>query len=135
MARLIAFVAVAAMCLTPFGASRADDPFSPASELDHAPAEHQAKIEATSKIAGPQSSPVEFLPLLSPNEKKIYEALNEKTKFEFADTALSDVVDYIKQKHGIEVQLDNKGLADAAIDPSAPITRSVDGIKLAQRCG
>ena len=74
----------------------------------------------------------EEVSLYSPGsaEAKIYSALNEKTKFEFADTALSDVVDYIKQKHEIEVQLDNKGLADAAVDPSAPITRSVDGISL-----
>jgi hypothetical protein len=78
----------------------------------------------------PRVHTVEFLPPPSIREKKILLALEEPTKFEFADTALSDVVDYIKQKHQIEVQLDNKGLADAAVDPSAPITRSVDGIGL-----
>jgi hypothetical protein len=70
------------------------------------------------------------VPPLSASDAKIFAALSEGTKFEFADTAFSDVVDYIKQKHEIEVQLDNKGLADAAVDPSTPVTRSVDGISL-----
>ena len=56
------------------------------------------------------------------------------TDLEFADTPLSDVVDYIKNKHEIEIQLDPKGLTDAAVDPSAPVTRSVKGISLRTPC-
>jgi len=64
------------------------------------------------------------------SEEKIYRELGNSTDLEFADTPLSDVVDFIKNKHEIEIQLDSKGLTDAAVDPSAPITRSVKGISL-----
>ena len=56
------------------------------------------------------------------SEEKIYRELGNTTDLEFADTPLSDVVDYIKNKHDIEIQLDSKGLTDAAVDPSAPVT-------------
>ena len=56
--------------------------------------------------------------------------LDELTDLEFADTPLSDVVDYIKNKHHVEIQLDGKGLTDAAVDPSAPVTKSIKGISL-----
>ncbi len=64
------------------------------------------------------------------SEEKIYRELGNSTDLEFADTPLSDVVDYIKSKHDIEIQLDPKGLTDAAVDPSAPVTKSVKGISL-----
>ena len=70
--------------------------------------------------------------LLAEDESRaaILRHLDELTDLEFADTPLSDVVDYIKNKHEIEIQLDSKGLTDAAVDPSAPVTRSVKGISL-----
>ena len=49
----------------------------------------------------------------------------QPTMFEFADTPLSDVVDFFAAQFEINIQLDNKGLADAAVDPSAPITRTI----------
>ncbi|HVU87599.1 MAG TPA: hypothetical protein VHD36_09775, partial [Pirellulales bacterium] len=61
---------------------------------------------------------------------KILEHLEELTDLEFADTPLSDVVDYIKSKHEFEIQLDTKGLTDAAVDASAPVTKSLKGISL-----
>ena len=61
---------------------------------------------------------------------KILGHLDELTDLEFADTPLSDVVDFIKSKHAFEMQLDAKGLTDAAVDASAPVTKSVKGISL-----
>ncbi len=58
-------------------------------------------------------------------DHKIRQALESLTEFEFNDTSLSDVIDYLANKHGIEIILDNKGLADAAVDPSALVTRAV----------
>jgi hypothetical protein len=52
-------------------------------------------------------------------------ALRGPTVFDFADTPLSDVVDYLANKHDIVMILDNKGLTDAAIDPSSPVTKSI----------
>jgi hypothetical protein len=60
-----------------------------------------------------------------PADRNIEVALRKPTKFDFADTALSDVVDFFANQFDINIQLDNKGLADAAVDPSAPITRSL----------
>ena len=116
MAQLIAFVAaLTTTCSAAFAQAE------PAGDRPSA-------VEARSGEL--RTEPLPFIPAPSINDAKILQALGEKTRFEFADVALSDVVDYIKQKHKIEVQLDNKGLADAAVDPSAPITRSVDGISL-----
>ena len=58
-------------------------------------------------------------------EHNIELALLQPTKFEFADTPLSDVIDFLAAQFDINIQLDNKGLADAAVDPSAPITRTI----------
>jgi hypothetical protein len=52
-------------------------------------------------------------------------ALRGPTEFDFADTPLSDVIDYLANKHDVVMILDNKGLTDAAVDPSAPVTKSV----------
>ena len=43
---------------------------------------------------------------------------------------LADVVDYLKHKFHIEIQLDSKGLTDENIGPSAPITKNLNNIKL-----
>ena len=46
-------------------------------------------------------------------------------KLEFADTPLSDVVDFCAGHLDINIRLDSKGLADAAVDPLVPITFSL----------
>jgi hypothetical protein len=63
-------------------------------------------------------------------EEKIKKALLETTSIDFQNTPLFDAIDYLKTKHGIEIQFDNKALTDAAIGPSAPVTRSAKGIHL-----
>ncbi|HVX12825.1 MAG TPA: hypothetical protein VHC22_16705 [Pirellulales bacterium] len=65
-----------------------------------------------------------------PNETKILEALDDKTEIDFAEQPLSDVVDYLKQRHGIEIQLDKKALTDAGIGSEVPITRTIGGVTL-----
>ena len=42
----------------------------------------------------------------SPAERKIREALDQPTQMEFVDTPLKDVVDYLRDLHHIEIQLD-----------------------------
>lgn len=65
-----------------------------------------------------------------PNEQKILAALGETADIDFAERPLADVVDYLKQRYGIEIQLDNRALAAAGVDPAATITRSVKGVSL-----
>lgn len=64
------------------------------------------------------------------NELKIEDALYEKTECDFIDQPLSDVMDYFKQLHGIEIQLDKKALSAAGVDGDMPITRSLKGVTL-----
>ena len=49
---------------------------------------------------------------ISPNEKKILQALNELTTFNFDDTPLEDVIVQIKDMHHIEVELDESAFRD-----------------------
>ena len=64
------------------------------------------------------------------SEAKILAALDEKTDLDFAEQPLSDVVDYLKQRHSIEIQLDKKALTDSGIGSEVPITRALKGITL-----
>lgn len=62
------------------------------------------------------------LPQTNRNVQRILAALNEKTELQFADQPLSDVVDYLKARHGIEILLDNKSLTEANKNVVIPIT-------------
>ena len=66
----------------------------------------------------------------SPVEKKIEEALKQPTQIEFVETPLKDVVDYLKDLHHIEIQLDSAALKDAGVDESTTVTRNIKGISL-----
>ena len=66
----------------------------------------------------------------NPNEAHILAALDDKTELEFVDQPLSDVIDYLKQRHGIEIQVDHKALTDAGLGSDTPITKHVRGIRL-----
>ena len=65
-----------------------------------------------------------------PRETSTRAALDEKTDFAFTEMPFSDVIDYLKQRHAIEIQLDNKALGEAGILGNMPITRSIKGITL-----
>lgn len=66
----------------------------------------------------------------TPSELKVLDALDEETACDFVDEPLSHVMDYFKQRHGIEIQLDKRALAAAGIDANTPITGNVRGITL-----
>jgi hypothetical protein len=66
----------------------------------------------------------------SPAEKKIQEALKQPTQIEFVETPLRDVVDYLKDLHKIEIQLDTAALKDANVDENTPVTKNLKGISL-----
>lgn len=63
-------------------------------------------------------------------EVKIRRALNEPTHLEFVETPLSDVVAYLKDLHGIEIQLDGQALEEVGISPETPVSRTLRGISL-----
>ena len=66
----------------------------------------------------------------NPAEKEILKQLEQPTVLELIETPLADVIDYLKDYHKIEIQLDTKALDDAGLDTSSPITRNIRGISL-----
>ena len=63
-------------------------------------------------------------------EEQIFAALSQSTTLEFIDTPLRDVIDYLKDLHGIEIQIDYRALEEVGIGPDAPVTRNLKGITL-----
>jgi hypothetical protein len=68
----------------------------------------------------------------SPAEQKILKSLaDDKTTLEFVEVPLKDVMDYIRDRHHIEVVFDTNALKDAAIDPTAlPVSINVHDLTL-----
>ncbi len=64
------------------------------------------------------------------NDARISEALEQSTEFDFSEQPLADVIQSLKQKHGIDIQLDEAGLKEAGVSVETPITRTVAGITL-----
>ena len=62
-------------------------------------------------------------------EKRIEAALKAPTPtMEFVEQPLHDVIDYLKDLHGIEIQLDKTALEDVGIGPDTPVTKNLKGI-------
>ncbi len=63
-------------------------------------------------------------------EKEITEALKSDTLVDFIEMPLGDVMDFLKDRHDIEIQLDTKALEDVGITSDEPITKELSGISL-----
>ena len=63
-------------------------------------------------------------------EERIIRALDDETEFEFVDLPLTDVLEYLKQQHNIQIILDEQALLDEGIQPDEPINMSLSGISL-----
>ena len=63
-------------------------------------------------------------------EWRIEQALKQRTELEFVETPLRDVVDYLKDLHHIEIQLDYAALKEVGVDENTPITKKLIGISL-----
>ncbi len=63
-------------------------------------------------------------------ERTIIEALNSPTRLEFVDTPLEDVVDFLRDYHDIETQIDTRALGDVGLGTDLPITKDLKGISL-----
>ena len=63
-------------------------------------------------------------------EEKILAQLDEPTRMDFEEMPLDEVVDYLKEYHGIEMQLDTKALDEVGIGSDTPVTSRVRGISL-----
>jgi hypothetical protein len=63
-------------------------------------------------------------------EAKIRQELREPTTLEFIETPLDDVVAYLKDLHGIEIQIDRRELEAAGLSGDIAITGNFKGITL-----
>ena len=100
----------------------ANDPFAPGAapvaagryegpccaERNTATAHHRARSNAS----GPSAS-----------EARIKQVLDSPTQIEFVETPLKDVVDYLKDLHHIEIQIDTEALKKAGVDESVRLRR------------
>jgi hypothetical protein len=68
------------------------------------------------------------LPQTNPNVQKILAALDEKTQLDFTDQPLSDVIEYLKNRHEIEIRFDGKSVDKQG--RFAPITARLEDITL-----
>lgn len=68
----------------------------------------------------------------SERSQKVYAKLEEMTSFEFIETPLRDVVDYFKDLHDIEIQIDQLALDDTGIDTSPTITSKMKDVPLCE---
>jgi hypothetical protein len=90
----------------------------------------QAAEAAEESTARPGEPSVEYLPKLTLAEERILAELEKPTEFEFTETPLQDAVDYLRDFHQLQIQLDTKALEDAGIDTDTPFTRKLYGISL-----
>lgn len=63
-------------------------------------------------------------------EAAILKALDNTTTAEFIEEPLTSVVDFLKDFHQIQIQIDESALEDCAIDKTKPVTKSLSGVSL-----
>lgn len=90
----------------------------------------QAEDPPKAKVSAPKEPDVEFFPKPSASEERILAAFEQPTTLDFHETPLQTVIDYLKDKHSIEIQLDGKALEDAGLGSDTPVTCKVSGVSL-----
>lgn len=84
-------------------------------------------------VALPPSGPVEFvefLPPLTPEEKRIEGALEKPVDCEFVDQPLTDVVLWLAEAASIPIVIDSNGLAEEGISSNTSVTLTISGLRL-----
>jgi hypothetical protein len=110
----------------PFGGETRTVPAKPAGMVGVAAKAAAAKLAPPANVKPKPSA----APKLHGGEKAILKALKQKVSFEFVETPLNDVVDYLSKKYRIPIIRDFAGLKDAGVDESTPITCKLSGISL-----
>src|SRR5262249_51639323 len=65
-----------------------------------------------------------------PTETRILAALDEKTDLDFTDQPPNDAIEYLQERHGINIQLETKAPSDSGVGSDTPVTRTIKGITL-----
>jgi hypothetical protein len=107
----------------PFAAPTTAKPVTKAQPLDGNP------------FAAPTSKQFVYYEAESPAEKKTRAALDAPTTMEFVETPLKDVIDYLKDFHHIQIQLDSKELNKLGVADDTQITASLKEMTLRSALG
>jgi hypothetical protein len=118
----------------PFGDPAVADPFA----AGQPPRAQSARTDgddkepaATSAATRRDSSQVRAAPYLpSAADSRIREQLATQTEMDFNDVPLRDGIAFLKDLHGIEIQIDEKELSESGVKKDAPVTLQVKGISL-----
>ena len=70
----------------------------------------------------------EFLPPLSPIERRLEQALNKVVILDFTDSPLIEVITFFSDELLVNVVLDSAALSDAGIATDMPVTRQISGL-------
>jgi hypothetical protein len=113
---------VTSVCFAPALAQEVTDPFGE-------PPSSAAKPQAV----GDAATPVFYAEEHSQHVNKIRKVLREPLReggLEFQDTALSEVVDFLRSEYGIEIQLDLESLKQIERSPEDPISANLRNISV-----
>jgi hypothetical protein len=66
----------------------------------------------------------------SPNEERIYEALDKTVDFQFSGQTLQEVMAYLSSENNITIRLDTTALQEAGVGPEQEISLVISGITL-----
>jgi hypothetical protein len=105
-------------------------PASPGADPFAAPAQERPRPPATAEAKAAKAHVPNAPYLPSAAELRIREELARPTEFDFNDTPLSDGIDFLRDKHGIEIQFDIKELSENGVKKDAPVTLAVKGVSL-----
>ncbi len=92
----------------------------------------QAPPETSASLAPSTTAAMALAPLQIPHGlvvEKVRQALRRPTQIEFVETPLKEVVDYLKDLHHIEIQIDSSAVPEQKA--SMPITKNMKGMSLA----
>jgi hypothetical protein len=83
----------------------------------------------------PAAAGVPVDPAPTPDEARIYAALDKQMSLEFIDTPLADVASFLHDLHGIPVLLDRGALEAAGVAIDTPVTLSLKDVRLRSALG
>jgi len=141
VARGVGLAAVFAACFGLSGSSAfSDDPVKQLQDAARPAAAASAGVEFLKQFVNedkdPAAAPVQTAPSPTPTVESAHlhiEAVvaDERTEFEFTDTPLEEVLQFLGSKHGVNVLLDSTAISVAGVAKDYPVNMSVKGITLA----
>lgn len=90
------------------------------------------EAEAHQLVAAGQALDPAAFPALAnaENAQKLAAALRAQTVLDFIQTPLEQVAEFLKDQHDVEVQVDDRGLAQAGVRYDLPVTVKIKGVPL-----